>query len=44
VAPHVAQRHARAVFAALREAVGDEEYFDVTVQLPPELVAALALT
>ncbi|MCO5974102.1 DUF2267 domain-containing protein [Actinoallomurus soli] len=31
-----ASEHARAVFATLREAVGDEEYFDVTVQLPPD--------
>jgi uncharacterized protein (DUF2267 family) len=44
VTPDVARLHARAVFAALREAVGDDEFFDVTVQLPPDLVAALALT
>ncbi len=31
-----ASEHARAVFATLREAVGDEEYFDVTAQLPPD--------
>jgi uncharacterized protein (DUF2267 family) len=35
VAPEAAGEHARAVFAALREAVG-EELYDVTVQLPPE--------
>jgi uncharacterized protein (DUF2267 family) len=32
----VAREHARAVFVALREAVGDDEFFDVTVQLPEE--------
>jgi uncharacterized protein (DUF2267 family) len=42
VPPAVAQLHARAVFAALREAVGDAEFFDVTVQLPRELVSAVA--
>jgi uncharacterized protein (DUF2267 family) len=35
VDPFEASEHARAVFAALREAVGDE-FFDVTVQLPPD--------
>jgi uncharacterized protein (DUF2267 family) len=44
VTPDVARRHARAVVAALREAVGDDELFDVTVQLPPELAAELAIT
>jgi uncharacterized protein (DUF2267 family) len=34
VDPFEATEHARAVFAALREAIGDEEYFDVTAQLP----------
>jgi uncharacterized protein (DUF2267 family) len=34
--------HARAVFTTLREAVGDEEYFDVTVQLPDDYQAVLA--
>ena len=34
-APNAA-RHARAVLTTLREAVGDDEFFDVTVQLPPE--------
>jgi uncharacterized protein (DUF2267 family) len=34
--------HARAVFATLREAVGDEEFFDVTVQLPDDYQAVLA--
>lgn len=29
-----AERHARAVLTTLREAVGDDEFFDVTVQLP----------
>jgi uncharacterized protein (DUF2267 family) len=36
VPPEDAGRHARAVFTTLREAVSDEEFFDVTVQLPPE--------
>jgi uncharacterized protein (DUF2267 family) len=43
VSPAVAARHARAVLTTLREAVGDDEFFDVTVQLPPDLAAALAL-
>jgi uncharacterized protein (DUF2267 family) len=30
------ERHARAVLTSLREAVGDDEFFDVTVQLPFE--------
>jgi uncharacterized protein (DUF2267 family) len=42
VAPALARPHARAVLAALRETVGDEEYFDVTVQLPRDLVAAIS--
>jgi uncharacterized protein (DUF2267 family) len=36
VGPFDASEHARAVFATLREAVGDDEFFDVTVQLPPD--------
>jgi uncharacterized protein (DUF2267 family) len=36
VDPFGASEHARAVFATLREAVGDDEFFDVTVQLPPD--------
>lgn len=40
-APH-AVAHARAVVMTLREAVGDDEFFDVTVQLPDEYVSALA--
>jgi len=35
VSPEEARNHAWAVFATLREAVG-EEFYDVTVQLPPE--------
>src|SRR4051794_7660701 len=31
-----AREHARAVFATLREAVGDDEFFDITDQLPNE--------
>jgi uncharacterized protein (DUF2267 family) len=34
--PGDAMRHVRAVLTTLREAVGDDEFFDVTVQLPPE--------
>jgi uncharacterized protein (DUF2267 family) len=41
VDPFEAREHARAVFATLREAVGDEEYFDVTVQLPPDYEVVL---
>jgi uncharacterized protein (DUF2267 family) len=37
-----ARAHARVVMQTLREAVGDDEFFDVTVQLPDEYVAALA--
>jgi uncharacterized protein (DUF2267 family) len=36
VTPEQASTDARAVFITLREAVGDEEFFDITVQLPPE--------
>ena len=42
VSPAEAREHARAVFATLREAVGDDEFFDVTVQLPDEYVPLLA--
>lgn len=38
-----ARRHASAVLAALREAVGDDEFFDVTVQLPADYATALAI-
>ena len=34
--------HSRAVLRTLREAVGDDEFFDVTVQLPGEYREALA--
>jgi uncharacterized protein (DUF2267 family) len=37
-----ARDHARAVFATLREAVGDEEFFDVTNQLPTEFGSVIA--
>jgi uncharacterized protein (DUF2267 family) len=40
--PLVAREHARAVFGALREAIGDEELFDVLSQLPPDYKSALA--
>jgi uncharacterized protein (DUF2267 family) len=36
-----AAHHARAVFHALREAVGDEEFLDVTVELPEDYVRTL---
>jgi uncharacterized protein (DUF2267 family) len=39
--PEAAQ-HARAVLAALHETVGDAEFRDVTAQLPPDYVRALA--
>jgi uncharacterized protein (DUF2267 family) len=34
--PEQAFTDTRVVFATLREAVGDQEFFDTTVQLPPE--------
>jgi uncharacterized protein (DUF2267 family) len=37
-----AQEHARAVLTTLREAVGAEEFVDVTVQLPDEYATVLA--
>jgi uncharacterized protein (DUF2267 family) len=39
--PITARDHLRAVFAALREAIGDEEFFDVLSELPPDYKAAL---
>jgi uncharacterized protein (DUF2267 family) len=42
VGPLIASEHARAVFGALREAIGDEELFDVLSQLPPDYKSALA--
>ncbi|HEY0318075.1 MAG TPA: DUF2267 domain-containing protein [Solirubrobacterales bacterium] len=36
-----AREHARAVLVTLREAVGEKEFRDVTVQLPDEYLAAL---
>jgi uncharacterized protein (DUF2267 family) len=44
VTPAVAARHAGVVLTTLREAVGDDEFFDVTVQLPPGLAAVLAVS
>jgi uncharacterized protein (DUF2267 family) len=41
VGPEDAREHARAVLATLREAVGEEEFRDVTVQLPHDYEAAL---
>jgi uncharacterized protein (DUF2267 family) len=39
VTPTEAREHARAVFATLREAVGEEEFRDVSAQLPLEYAA-----
>jgi uncharacterized protein (DUF2267 family) len=41
VSPAAAREHTVAVLATLREAVGDDEFFDVTVQLPDDYVRAL---
>jgi uncharacterized protein (DUF2267 family) len=43
VSPQEAVAHTRAVFSVLRETVGDEEFFDVVVQLPEDYVRALGL-
>jgi uncharacterized protein (DUF2267 family) len=43
VTPLRARDLASAVLRTLREAVGDDEFFDVTVQLPDEYVEALAV-
>jgi uncharacterized protein (DUF2267 family) len=40
-APGLALAHARAVLTTLREAVDDDEFFDVTAQLPQDYVSAL---
>jgi uncharacterized protein (DUF2267 family) len=42
VTPLEAAEHARAVFATLREAVGEEEFRDVTDQLPHDFAALAA--
>jgi uncharacterized protein (DUF2267 family) len=42
VTPAEARDHARAVFAALRDAIPDREFGDITVQLPPEYAAVEA--
>jgi uncharacterized protein (DUF2267 family) len=42
VPPSVAREHARAVMATLREVVGEEEFHDITVQLPDEYTVVLA--
>jgi uncharacterized protein (DUF2267 family) len=34
--PFTARDHIRAVFLTLREAVGDDEFFDAAVQLPAD--------
>jgi uncharacterized protein (DUF2267 family) len=39
VTPAEARDHARAVFATLREAVGEEEFRDIRAQLPLEYAA-----
>jgi uncharacterized protein (DUF2267 family) len=41
VTPQMARHHASAVLATLREAVGDDEFFDVKSQLPGEYAAVL---
>jgi uncharacterized protein (DUF2267 family) len=38
-----ARDHARAVFLALRELAGDDEFFDVVVELPSEYVETLSV-
>jgi uncharacterized protein (DUF2267 family) len=42
VTPPLALEHARAVFATLREALPDNEFFDVTAQLPGDYAAVTA--
>jgi uncharacterized protein (DUF2267 family) len=42
VGPIEAALHARAVFRALREAAGEKEFRDITVQLPEDYVTLLA--
>jgi uncharacterized protein (DUF2267 family) len=37
----LARDYTRAVFATLREAVGDKEFFDMSAQLPPEYLSSL---
>jgi uncharacterized protein (DUF2267 family) len=43
VPPDEAIRRARAVLGVLRQAIGDEEFFDVVVQLPEDYVRVLGL-
>jgi uncharacterized protein (DUF2267 family) len=43
VSPPEALEHARAVVAVLRETLGDDELFDVVVQLPDDYVRTLGL-
>jgi uncharacterized protein (DUF2267 family) len=42
VTPATAREHTRAVFATLREAVGEEEFLDISAQLPLEYTAVEA--
>jgi uncharacterized protein (DUF2267 family) len=42
VTPSEAHEHARAVFATLREAVGEKEIADTAAQLPDEYAAVMA--
>jgi uncharacterized protein (DUF2267 family) len=42
VSPIEAALHARAVFCVLREAAGEDEFRDITVQLPDDYVTLLA--
>jgi uncharacterized protein (DUF2267 family) len=41
VTPEQARQHARAVFATLREAIGEKEFADVTAQLPDDYAVLL---
>jgi uncharacterized protein (DUF2267 family) len=43
ITPAEAREHTRAVFATLREAVGEDEFRDVSAQLPLEYAAVEAL-
>ena len=42
VSPEQAREHARAVFATLRDAIPEQEVFDIAAQLPQEFAAVEA--
>jgi uncharacterized protein (DUF2267 family) len=44
VDPERAADDAAAVLRTLREAVGDDEFFDITVQLPDDYIRAIRLS